>query len=142
MDGPSIREHACVAQILVWLHKTCFGEILNLRYLPRHLFYSPSVKNVLNSKKTIKRPWLPQIEKKIDNFIICGQRAARKSIFMRDGLFLTSVEMNQLGSISSWYYRPGGLRWTYYRTDSPTKSVEIFIRECTQASDFTANILN
>ena len=34
MDGPSLEEHACVAQILVWLQKTCFGEILNLRYLP------------------------------------------------------------------------------------------------------------
>ena len=41
-------------------------------------------------------------------------------------------------SISSWYYRPGGLRWTNYRRGGNTKSVEIFIRECTQASDFTA----
>ena len=51
MDGPSLEEHACVAQILVWLQKTCFGEILNLRYkfkVPSwHLFYGPSVKNVL-----------------------------------------------------------------------------------------------
>ena len=59
-----------------------FGEILNLRYLYGHLFYGPDVKNVLIFQKDHKKT----NRKKNKKLIIGGQRAARKSIFKRDGL--------------------------------------------------------
>ena len=64
-----------------------FGEILNLRYLHGHLFYGPYVKNVLIFQKDHQKTPAPANRKKTKKLTIGGQRAARKSIFKRDGLF-------------------------------------------------------